>query len=67
MLGKCTKKNEIFGKFAVDGISSRLDYFKYTIMEEAKIRVKNSQNIIYVFCLSILTIFYKYLNFLKNK
>ena len=67
MLGKCTKKNEIFGKFAVDGISSRLDYFKYTIMEEAKIRVKNSQNIIYVFCLSILTVFYKYLNFLKNK
>ena len=54
------KKSEIFGKFAVDGISSKLNYFKYSILEEAKIRHKNSQNIIYIFLLSILTMFYKF-------
>lgn len=60
MRGISTKKSEIFGKFAVDGISSKLNYFKYSILEEAKIRHKNSQNIIYIFLLSILTMFYKF-------
>jgi glycosyltransferase involved in cell wall biosynthesis len=60
MRGTATKKNEVFGKFAIDGISSKLEYFKYTILEEAKIRFKNSQNIIYIVFLSILTMSYKY-------
>ena len=58
--GLATKKTEIFGKFNIDGISSKLNYFRYTVLEEAKIRHKNSQNIFFIFFLSILNIFYKY-------
>jgi len=66
MLGIATKKAEVFGKFAIDGISSRLNYFKYTVLEEAKIRYKNSQNIFYIFLLSTITMLYKYFKYLKK-
>ncbi len=59
MKGMSTKKNEIFGKFNVHGISSKLSFIKYTILEESKIRIKNKQNLLFVFCLGIVAIIYK--------
>ena len=59
MKGMSTKKNEIFGKFNVHGISSKLSFIKYTILDESKIRIKNKQNLLFVFCLGIVAIIYK--------
>ena len=41
--GMATNKNEIFGKFAIDGLSSRLSYFT-RLKEEFNIRLNNKQN-----------------------
>ncbi len=59
MKGMSTKKNEIFGKFNIYGISSRLNFIKYTILEESKIRFKNKQNLLFIICLGIVAIIYK--------
>jgi glycosyltransferase involved in cell wall biosynthesis len=67
MIGKATMKSELFGKFSLYGVSSKLGYFRYTILEEARIRYKNSQNIIFIFCLSIVVIIYKYIRFIFKK
>ena len=58
--GMATKKMEIFGKFATDGLSSKLSYFP-VILEEFKIRVHNKQNLFFLFFLFIVTIGYKIL------
>ena len=58
--GMATKKMEIFGKFATDGLSSRLSYFSI-LFEELRIRIHNKQNLIFIFLLFIVTISYKIL------
>jgi len=58
--GMATKKMEIFGKFATDGLSSRLSYFS-VLMEELKIRVNNKQNLFFLFFLFMATFVYKIL------
>jgi glycosyltransferase involved in cell wall biosynthesis len=61
-----TSKKEVVGKFYPGGISENINYFSY-IRYQAKVRIKNKQNIFYVIILSILTILYKYfLGIVKN-
>jgi glycosyltransferase involved in cell wall biosynthesis len=53
MKGKATKKQEVIGNFMLGGYSQKITMFEH-IIEEARIRIKNKQNIIYVFILSSL-------------
>ena len=53
MKGKATKKKEVIGNFMLGGYSQKITMFEH-IIEEARIRIKNKQNIIYVFILSSL-------------
>ena len=50
-----TKKNELIGIFEMGGYSQKITMIEH-IIEEAKIRIKNKQNIFYVFTLSLLRI-----------
>ena len=60
--GKATKKNEVFGKFTMRGLSSRVGFFEKNL-EEIKIRKNNKQNIFI-----ILSVFFVYLvNYLIKK
>ena len=58
--GMATKRMEIFGKFAADGLSSKLSYFP-VLIEEFKIRIHNKQNLFFLFFLFTVTIGYKIL------
>ena len=46
--GMATKKNEVIGKFDLNGISSKVTFFK-TYFYEMKVRYDNGQNIIFLF------------------
>ena len=59
MLGMATPKKYIFGKFDIYGISSKLSFLKYTIIEESKIRIKNKQNLIFILLLAVVRIAYQ--------
>jgi glycosyltransferase involved in cell wall biosynthesis len=64
--GMATKKEEIFGKFAVDGLSSRLSYFT-KLKEEFNIRLNNKQNIFLLFFLFSAIIVHKLIMTFFNK
>tara|TARA_B100000795_G_scaffold258018_1_gene231767 strand:+ start:2581 stop:3345 length:765 start_codon:yes stop_codon:yes gene_type:complete len=55
--GISTKKSELFGKFNMNGLSSRVNFFEKNL-EEIKIRQKNKQNIFILF--STLSVFISY-------
>ena len=62
MKGINTNKNEILGKFDMNGLSSKINIFKF-YYQEVKIRYNNGQNFSFLVILFII----KILNFLKNK
>jgi len=64
--GMATKRNELFGKFAVDGLSSRLSYFT-KLKEEFNIRLNNKQNVFLLFGLFFLIITHKLIMMLLSK
>ena len=49
--GMNTKKNEVVGKFNMEGISSKVPFYKFYFYE-MKIRYDNGQNLIYLFFIS---------------
>ena len=49
MKGMSTKKMKYLVEFNVHGISSKLNFIKYTILEESKIRIKNKAKFIVCF------------------
>ena len=53
MKGMATKKQEVIGTFKLGGYSQKLTMLEH-IIEEAQIRIKNKQNIVYVYVLSFL-------------
>tara|TARA_B100000787_G_scaffold145471_1_gene115682 strand:- start:22286 stop:23044 length:759 start_codon:yes stop_codon:yes gene_type:complete len=53
MRGLATKKQEVIGNFMLGGYSQQITMLEH-IIEEARIRIKNKQNIIYVYILSFL-------------
>ena len=59
--GMNTKKNEIVGKFNMEGISSKVPFYKFYFYE-MKIRYDNGQNLIYLFFLYLI----KILNKIRN-
>ena len=64
--GMATKKKEIFGKFAVDGLSSKLSYFT-RLKEEFNIRLNNKQNKFFLFVLLSVIIFHKLIMIFLNR
>ena len=62
MIGINTKKTEILGKFDMNGLSSKVNIFKF-YYQEIKIRYKNGQNFFFLKILFII----KILNFIRNK
>lgn len=65
MIGISTKKNEVFGKFDLQGISSKVPFYKVYFIE-SKIRVNNGQNPFFVLILFMLKIFNKFRNILLS-
>ena len=59
--GMNTKKNEVVGKFNMEGISSKVPFYKFYFYE-MKIRYDNGQNLIYLFFLYLI----KILNKIRN-
>jgi len=53
MRGLATKKQEVIGNFMLGGYSQKITMLEH-IIEEGRIRIKNKQNIIYVYVLSFL-------------
>ena len=64
--GMITKKNEVFGKFDLNGYSSKIPFYK-SYYYESKIRYKNGQSIIFVTILYFLRILNKFRNILYNR
>ena len=58
----CTKINEVVGEFSKGGMSTKINIFE-KIYHEAKVRIKNKQNKIFVCLLSFLHL----LNFFRNR
>ena len=58
------KKNQVFGKFDLNGYSSKIPFYK-SYYYESKIRYKNGQSIIFVTILYFLRILNKFRNILK--
>ena len=58
----CSKPNEVFGRFAKGGLSSKINIFK-KIYYESKVRINNNQNFIFVILLGVLHFF----NFIRNR
>ena len=58
----CSSPNEVFGKFSKGGISTKISIFK-RLYYEAKVRIKNRQNFLYVICLTVL----HFINFIRNR
>jgi len=63
LVGLPTKKKEVFGKFNLYGISSRISFFT-KFLEESRIRLNNKQSLIQVFFISI--IYFCYFILVKN-
>ena len=59
--GMIAKKSEVFAKFDLGGISSKINFYK-TYFYEMKIRYKNGQNVIYLIILYLLKIINKFIN-----
>ena len=59
--GMSTKKNDVFGKFNMHGMSSKLPFYKFYYYE-MKIRYNNGQNLIYLIFLYLI----KILNKIRN-
>ena len=55
LIGLSTKKNEIFGKFRLGGLSSRIKFIDY-LRECNKIRINNGQNTFFVYLIYVLRI-----------
>jgi hypothetical protein len=55
LIGMSTKKNEITGKFDLNGMSSKIPFYK-KYYYESLVRYKNNQNIVFVIILYILNI-----------
>ena len=70
MIGMPTKSYEVLGKFDLNGISSKLPFFKVCFYE-IKVRYNNGQNIFFLLILLILKILNKirniFINFLNLK
>ena len=64
MLGIATKKNEIFGKFRLGGLSSKIRYLDF-LKENNKIRIKNGQNRLFVYIIFILRLLRNFKNLFK--
>ncbi len=62
--GMIAKKNEVFGKFDLNGYSSKIPFYK-SYYYESKIRYKNGQSIIFVTILYFLRILNKFRNLLQ--
>jgi glycosyltransferase involved in cell wall biosynthesis len=56
-VGTSTNKNEIFGKFDLYGISSKVSFFQKNL-EEIRIRLSNKENFLKVFLLFFVYFFY---------
>ena len=61
-----SKKNEVFGKFDLNGISSKIPFYKFYFIE-MRIRFDNGQNFFYLFFLFLTKIANKFLNEMKIK
>ena len=59
-IGLATKKNEVFGKFNPDGISTKLSYSQL-LKEEFKVRKGNKQNVIFIIFLLLIKSVYKFI------
>ena len=66
LIGTCTKKSEILAKFDIDGISSKIGFFK-KLLEETRIRLHNKQNFLFVIMLMIAQSLNKFLNLIIKK
>lgn len=64
--GLCTSKNEVFGEFDMNGISSKLSYYQI-LQEEFRVRYENKQNIFFLFFLFFITVGHKIYSLVKNK
>ena len=62
--GMIAKKNQVFGKFDLNGYSSKIPFYK-SYYYESKIRYKNGQSIIFVTILYFLRILNKFRNILQ--
>jgi glycosyltransferase involved in cell wall biosynthesis len=62
MIGTNTRKNEVLGKFDMNGLSSKINILSF-YYQEIKIRYDNGQNFLFLILLLII----KILNFLRNK
>lgn len=60
--GTCTNKNEVFGKFDTQGISSKISYIR-KVYEEFHIRLSHKQNILFLLILLILELLNKIYNY----
>ena len=64
--GVCTTHHEVTANFNTQGISSKINFFK-KINEERLIRIKNKQNILFVYFLFLILIVNKIRNILFNR
>ena len=64
--GIVTKRNYVFGKFDMNGLSSKIPFY-LTYFYEMKVRYKNGQNVIFLFFLYCVKILNKFINYLKFK
>tara|TARA_Y100000816_G_C25981763_1_gene512592 strand:+ start:113 stop:853 length:741 start_codon:yes stop_codon:yes gene_type:complete len=64
MKGVATKKTEIFGRFRLGGLSSKIKFIDY-LKECNKIRINNDQNIIFVYIIFIARILKNFGKILK--
>lgn len=62
--GKIAKKNEVFGKFDLNGYSSKIPFYK-SYYYESIIRYRNGQNLFFVIFLFLLKILNKAYNYIK--
>ncbi len=64
LIGKSSKKDEIFGEFGKGGYSSRINYVDH-LQDLNLIRIKNGQNVMFVYFLYLIKIIKKPLKFLR--
>ena len=64
-VGIATEKKELFGKFCMTGVSSRLNFFKKNL-EETKIRFNNNENLIKILLMLIVYLSYYFFRKITN-
>ena len=62
MYGISTKKRDVIGKFDLNGISTKVPFYKFYFYE-MRVRFDNGQNIVFLFFLYLI----KLLNKFRNK